>query len=602
MAVCLVHIEGSCRSYPFAPMWGWFDDHDKGGASTPSRADCYRRAHSWAADCGSSALITIWFRGQGKKALSGERIRKMGAPPPACLSHEPPADCPIPGHWPTLVHVTCPHNYTWAAMGVCYSGASWGCPEGSTQLQRPPFCASNAAQSMARLVPILRCYVERYTDLRKTFCANKGGETSKCQWRKVVTHYQTYGRKESRNLLCETKRNPEGNGRQGSTTRPGYSADERFPNVALSAPTAKALANRAVRPGPDGALWQEQERPSCSELRPCGSRALMTFSVCGGLVNQRLAIVEALMIGHILDATVVLPSLNLNGRQTGEKYTETEATLAPFTAFFDGAASQEALLPYVRTMMDEGAQAFTNISTDVVQGRNLGPGWYERLLQGRQRSSLVSPPRLRFGCTLMSLDKRNSRAAEKLFWSIDAALVPAAEILWRAQETTARLQASANMLGGGGRFTALHLRVETDWVEHCKRWESSTSDPPRDNCLSNTDILHRVFTIEGVDSRHPLYVATEQSSKLNETRGLHDLTDYRMESRTTIWQDRSALHREIGAFHDLLICMAAHRFVGNSVSTCALCALATAIVKNARLPFLALPVQFRHTWRCDEGN
>ena len=570
MAVCLVRIEGSCRSYPFAPSWGWFDDHDKGRAPTPSRADCDRRAHSWAADCGSSALITIWFRGQGQKVLSAERIHKMGAPPQACLSHEPPADCPIPGHWPTLMYATCPHNYTWAAMGVCYSGASWGCPLGSTQLLRPPFCVSNTAQSFSRLVPILRCYVERYKDLRTNFCANKGGETSKCQWRKVMTHYQTYGRKESRKLPCETEQHPKGNGRQGSTTRPGYSADERFPNVTISVATAEALAKLAVRPEPDGALWQEQERFSCSELRPCGSRALITFSVCGGLVNQRLAIVDGLMIGRMLDATVVLPSLNLNGRQTGAAYEETESTLAPFTTFFDGAATQEALSPYVRVVMHEGAQAFANISTDVVQGRNQGPGWYEKLLHQRQWQSSVGPPRLRFGCTLMSLDKRNSRAAEKLFWSIDAALVPAAEILRRAQETRARLQASANMLGGGGHFTALHLRVEADWVEHCKRWESSTADPPRDNCFSNTDNLHRVFSIESIDRRHPIYVATEQSGPLNTMRGLRGLTHYRMESRQTIWRDGSDLHRELGAFHDLLVCMAARRFVGNSVSTCAL--------------------------------
>ena len=170
----------------------------------------------------------------------------------------------------------------------------------------------------------------------------------------------------------------------------------------------------------------------------------------------------------------------------------------------------------------------------------------------------------------MSLDKRSRPAAELLFWSIDAALLPAATIRQHAEATISRLQASSSVLGGRGHFTAIHLRVEDDWVEHCNRWESAVSDPPRDNCMSNTDNLFRVFTIEGVDRRHPLYTATEQTGELSKMRGLLDLPHYDKSSRRTIWGHSLDLPRELGAFHDLIVCMAAHRFVGNSVSTCAL--------------------------------
>ena len=49
------------------------------------------------------------------------------------------------------------------------------------------------------------------------------------------------------------------------------------------------------------------------------------------------------------------------------------------------------------------------------------------------------------------------------------------------------------------------MRVETDWVEHCKRWEDPAAG--RDNCFTNTDNLDRVFAIEGVPKELPVYVA-----------------------------------------------------------------------------------------------
>ena len=88
--------------------------------------------------------------------------------------------------------------------------------------------------------------------------------------------------------------------------------------------------------------------------------------------------------------------------------------------------------------------------------------------------------------------------------------------------------------------------------------------------MTNTDALRRVFTIEAVERRHLLYVATEQSGVLLATRGLRDLAQYTLASRRTLWVNESVSGREMDAFHDLLVCIASRRFVGNSVSTCAL--------------------------------
>jgi hypothetical protein len=40
------------------------------------------------------------------------------------------------------------------------------------------------------------------------------------------------------------------------------------------------------------------------------TRGLLVFDVCGGLTNQRIAILQGLMMGHLLNRTVVLPSLS----------------------------------------------------------------------------------------------------------------------------------------------------------------------------------------------------------------------------------------------------------------------------------------------------
>uniref|UniRef100_A0A7S0Q5S7 O-fucosyltransferase family protein n=1 Tax=Coccolithus braarudii TaxID=221442 RepID=A0A7S0Q5S7_9EUKA len=322
----------------------------------------------------------------------------------------------------------------------------------------------------------------------------------------------------------------------------------------------------------------KQSRPA----RPLrGQRALISFSVCGGLLNQRLAMIDALMIGHLLDATVLLPSLNLNGRQTGAQYSEEASQVAPFTAFFDFAATSAALLPLVRVVPNNSQTAQVG-KIRQVSGRLHPAHWYENLLDAAAIDSSMPwipgyrrmpQQQLRFGCTFAGLDKRDNESMQQLFWKIDAALMPATQIQDAAGETIKELRARSERLGGHGRFNALHLRVEEDWVEHCARWESRSSQPPRDNCMTNTDALHSVFAIEGVEEEQPLYVATEESGvQLRKTRGLANLANYKLESKSTLWKNEEQgnwlrAHRELGAFHDLLVCRSADRFIGNSVST-----------------------------------
>ena len=65
--------------------------------------------------------------------------------------------------------------------------------------------------------------------------------------------------------------------------------------------------------------------------------------MCGGLVNQRLSIIDGILIGHLLGYTVVLPHLKPNGRQEPQRgYAEHDARLLPFGSVYDANATVAA--------------------------------------------------------------------------------------------------------------------------------------------------------------------------------------------------------------------------------------------------------------------
>ncbi|PNH02132.1 hypothetical protein TSOC_011920 [Tetrabaena socialis] len=99
--------------------------------------------------------------------------------------------------------------------------------------------------------------------------------------------------------------------------------------------------------------------------------------------------------------------------------------------------------------------------------------------------------------------------------------------------------------GGGAGFNFLHLRIENDWVDHCKRWESIADGIVRDNCYRNTeDSLAAQLGLFGFRNNTPLYVASW-------------------------WPDVDPGRRDRGARGEVQVTTATRkvRFIGNSVST-----------------------------------
>ena len=369
----------------------------------------------------------------------------------------------------------------------------------------------------------------------------------------------------------------------------GFIRDTHYPNVSISPPTwALVTAARKTRRATAAAAGSSSASGGGHGIAAAAGGELR-FSVCGGLVNQRLSIIDGILIGHLLGYTVVLPQLKPNGRQEPRNgYAERDARLLPFDSVYDANATiarLRALGVAARVASSSAAIADGQKALDVRSaGRNAA--WF------RAQVATDGPRRnLRLGCTFAALNKRRDAALKMLFWRVDDALVFAPRIATAASKVITRLRQRSAASGGGGAYVALHLRSEPDWVAHCSRWEAPDATPPRDNCLTNTDQLPRVFQLEGVATNRPLFVASEAASeaarqlgstgrgggggaartalmRVTELRGLHR-AGFRLATKDTLMPELMGdeAEREHLAAIDYAVCAAADAFVGNSVSS-----------------------------------
>ena len=387
------------------------------------------------------------------------------------------------------------------------------------------------------------------------------------------TNHRRLGRHTSRTNWTKPKR---GASRILRVVRSQNRVIPAYPQVSLSPTTLETLAGQpsVMKPlaevaahltSPDRWPWPRQP----------ATLGIVTFRVCGGLTNQRLALLDGLMIAALLNFTAVAPQLNANGLQTGVSYAEPLKKLVNFSIFFDGAATARALRGVPDLLTDDRrlsamvAWAEARGSKAVVYGtRARPPSFFTNLAaEGARHISIES-------CAMNLLNKKGDASLEQLFWKVDAALVPAPAITDAASRVIAALRADSLARGGAGAYTALHMRVETDWIEHCKRWERGGGA----NCFTNTDNLDRVFAIEGVPKELPVYVAVEHigapprsAAEYAQVRGLRQLADqgYALCGKTMLLAEGELVGREREwlAAVDYAVGRAAARVVGNSVST-----------------------------------
>ena len=132
-------------------------------------------------------------------------------------------------------------------------------------------------------------------------------------------------------------------------------------------------------------------------------KGLLSFEICGGLTNQRIALIEGLIIAQLTHRAVVLPALNPNGVQTGADYHEDRSRLAPFSTFYDVALTTERLARLGVKVAREWDAAW-NATVPAAQRSALGAKDKMR----RPDGSLPPPPTLeeedpRLGLQMLSL-------------------------------------------------------------------------------------------------------------------------------------------------------------------------------------------------------
>ena len=551
-ALCLIHVSGTCVSVPNVVRDGWFHELRRESDEDAKVDSCLMAASRWSYACGQESVVRMWFRAKDQGVSDGLNSSWIN-PPAHCLrSSTQYKECEQIGAWPMVIQASCPLGWNTSVFGICHKGNEWQCPGNLPKLRGAPYCGSDDDSTLSNPVPSLTCYHRRYANIRSDYC-----KEGICDWNKLIEHYRSKGRYTKKQISCSYR-----GGRSAlDPTRAWYR------NVHISDSTATSIDSMEAH-------FMAHQRSEKSRIPASEKKSFdgisISFSVCGGLVNQRIAIVDGIMIGYLLDADIILPTLNLNGTQRGENYTEHSSHSTKFSTFFDVVAMNKSLTRLgVRVVMDNDSSTHTGETINVF-GKRHKSSWYSDLLKEERR-----PLHLRFGCTFLSVDK-NTEQLRHLSWRIDDALIPAIGIRARVNATIHKLKGRLNVKTKKKRrssgFNCLHLRVEDDWIEHCRRWESNSSDPPRENCMTNTDNLDQVLQMEHVSDLQPLYVATEEVGKLSNTRGLTALTRYRLESKTTLWADNPKMseflrNRELGAYHDFLVCYASRQFIGNSVST-----------------------------------
>ena len=133
-------------------------------------------------------------------------------------------------------------------------------------------------------------------------------------------------------------------------------------------------------------------------------------------------------------------------------------------------------------------------------------------------------------------------------------------------------------LSAAGVFNFLHLRLENDWVAHCKRWGDIRDGIVRDNCFNNTFSLAPQLSSKGFLPDTPLYVSLHRATADEEVldQALAGLTyeGYNIILNPERLDFLNTLPREVAAAVSYFISMKSERFIGNSVSTfSALCIL-----------------------------
>jgi hypothetical protein len=278
----------------------------------------------------------------------------------------------------------------------------------------------------------------------------------------------------------------------------------------------------------------------------------LSFQVCNGFANQRLSIIYAAIIAKETRRSLCLPRLLLDGTQidTSKEANLINSDTSHFGTFYD-------LEVFINGMKAAGVRVLDEDSASISPSDNVFkvPSQELKNLVELGGSKLYgNAAHLSVECPLFKLDADLVGRHRELVETVLSSLVP-------APAQRAKIDQLKASLGKFGHYNFLHLRIERDWISHCKTWVSD-----RGVCLAQEAVsaIGEHLDLKGVSRSTQLYIACDVPSadsglltaamKSLKTMGykkitLQGQTDTKEKSERSKKAPSKLLDREIRAMH-----------------------------------------------------
>lgn len=289
-----------------------------------------------------------------------------------------------------------------------------------------------------------------------------------------------------------------------------------------------------------------------SSTQPDPAHRWLSFSVCNGLSNQRLAILGAVLLAQESGRALLLPRLLPNGMQSSEEQvTEDSAPSCGFQDIMDPELfTSEMKVTDVQVVKRHPQIPPPSAHLDLTLGNTLG-----------QLAEAHMEPHVRLSCPLLRVPPRLYSRHRQLTWRALAALQPSPHLARVAADVEALVLRDA----GSEAFNVLHLRLESDWERHC----SQEGFVFREECMRHTDAVGERLGQLGITTELPLLLVLDRENVGQERYkvALDSLESAGYSPLLMPDPPGVTLSREQAAMVSYRLAMRSHQFVGNAVST-----------------------------------
>lgn len=297
-----------------------------------------------------------------------------------------------------------------------------------------------------------------------------------------------------------------------------------------------------------------------SKLENGGSKFLEVPQIVWGLNNQKIAFARACLTARMLNRTLLMPSLSAS-----LFYKEVDQ-LKPIS--FDKVFQFEEFNSRCRGFVRLGQYSEVSNTTSVFElQKGSGRRWTEEKdLQQLRESSHDDYETIRIVGKNPFLwhDHWPTKDYAKIF----ECLVLVEEISREADKVISKIREfGSKEQGRVNPYVAVHMRIEKDWMIHCKKREQRLN--MSEICSSKEQIIQRVGNIAGLETPVVIYLAVaddllEDNSILEGWReGLHPLEKKKL-GVLDLYKKHPYL---IQSAIDYEVCLRSDVFVGNSFST-----------------------------------